>query len=517
MKKIVHFFVIFVCAVFLYTTDLYAKQRLEYGEPLYTYTGENGLNIISFSENWSTEQRLAEIYYELLNNFHGDEINYLECIYIYPDSPDGINGAYYESSTINIDGKYEYGNDSYIEIFNANYYNDISEIAYTLSHEYGHHFTYYYLITSENKYSNQWYDTEYAKIRNLDEYEEVDYGDSSISEYVRQWDIAEIAACDYFQLFASPNAKKSIMYKDITERVQQNSSDYYSSNSFNAMPQENLSIPLATDVDGLYEYWARLAGKNVYQPTIPQKAMPYIKDSQNVYFGDNMRYTIAWTEIPDGEIYEYTVVMYPSGMPFFPTPIKTVKTGEIMEANIGSDVVNTDDGEIYGILDNLKGEYEIRVFTKDRFGFIFDSEVLFYDFTTGLGRYNESTVKHSLNSSNFHSDEYEDDSEDYSQEDYDSDYYLNDYDDYNEDENFRDEYWNDEYFDEYFNQNDEPIDNIVYNNRYSNDLIFISYKYNLPNIKSKPTFLDIFKSNSNRNDIININHIYKNMNSDRNI
>lgn len=398
MKNIIYITLMYVSFTIIYSSTIYAKPRMEYGDALQTYTPIIGPKIVSYSKQWDSAEKLEEVYNELLNNFYSDEINYLDSIYIYPDSPEGINGAYYESSTINNRGKYSYENNAYIELFNGDEYVDISQLALTLAHEYGHHFTFYYLITSENKYYNEWYDTKYAQIRQLHKYEDINYGTLDEISYTHQWDIAEILAFDYVQLFGSELAKKSFDYKDITERINEGIVDYYTPNNFNLLPQENLILPLAADVDGLYEYWLDLAGSYGCQPKLQEKPIPYIKEIEDVYYGDNKKYTIAWTEVPGNKIYEYTLIIYPTGMPFFPTAIKTVVTGEEMEATIGSEVINYDDGNIYGFLEDLKGEYEIRVFVKDSDNFIFSSETLFYDFTTGLSGYNESTVKYTLDS-----------------------------------------------------------------------------------------------------------------------
>lgn len=394
MKKVAFFLMLALSILITNISHSYAKPRFEYGEPIHTYITEVGPDIVSYSKSWNTEDRLKEIYNELLNNFHSNEINFLETIYIYPDSPDGISGAYYESATINNNGKYEYKDDAYIEIFNGDECTDISQLSWVIAHEYGHHFTFYYLITSENKYFNQWYDTQYAKIRQLDKYKEVDYSNSDEDTYIYEWDITEIAAYDYVQLFGSILAKSSVDYKDITERMQENIVDYYEDIGYNSVPQQNLNIPLAVDVDGLYNYWLGLTGHVGNQPILPSKPIPYIKDKEIVYFGENTKYTVSWDEILDGNIYDYTVIMYPSGMPYFPIPVKTVTTGEKMVADIGSAVKYDDNGELYGILECMEGEYEIRIFIKDTQGFIFASETLYYDFTTDLSRYDENIVKH---------------------------------------------------------------------------------------------------------------------------
>lgn len=400
MKKVAFFLVLVMLILTVNFLPSYAKPRFEYGEPIHTYITEIGPDIVSYSKSWNTEERLREIYNELLNNFHSNELNSLATIYIYPDSPDGISGAYYESATIDNNGKYVYKDDAYIEIFNGDECSDISQLAWVISHEYGHHFTFYHLITSENKYFNHWYDTQYAKIRQLDKYKKVDYANSNEHTYLHEWDITEIAAYDYVQLFGSLSAKSSVDYKDITERMQENIVDYYKDSGYNSAPQENLNLPLAVDVEGLYNYWLGLAGYTGNQPTLPLKPIPYIKDKEIVYFGENTKYTISWDEILDGKVYDYTVIMYPSGMPYLPIPIKTVSTGEEMVADIGSAVKYDENGDLYGILECMEGEYEIRVFIKDTKGFIFGSETLYYNFTTNSSRYNENIIKHIVNTKN---------------------------------------------------------------------------------------------------------------------
>ncbi len=387
MRKYTVFIFSFIIASILNVSVIYAEARSEYGEPLQVYITDKGFKIVSFSENWSTEDKLEEVYYELLNNFHSKEINTLEGIYLYPDSPEGTSGYYYEASVTSKDGKLQYGNDAYIEVFNTDYYTDISQMAWVLSHEYGHHFTFYYLINVENKYYSEWDKTGYAQIRNLADYPKVDYGEMGKVDYSHKWDITEIAAEDYIQLFGSKLAKSSVDYLDVSERLDMNVSEYYySTNSYNLYPQENLELPLASEVEGLYEYWIEIAGFTSVSPSISKKPVPKITEVKSVYFKENKRYKLVWDEIPDDNEYEYTVVMYPTGIPFLPTPIKTVYTGENMEAYIGSDV-RLDIENPIGILEKFDGEYEIRIFVKDRAGFMFSSETLYYDFTNEISRY----------------------------------------------------------------------------------------------------------------------------------
>lgn len=401
MNKILKVIAVSAALVIVNATALYAKPRVEYGQPVKTYTSTEGLDIISYSQKWNTQEKLAQVYDELMNNFHSKELNYLDVIYLYPDSPDGANGYYYEAATISNEGKYVYGNDAYIEIFNADDYSDISQMAGVLAHEYGHHFTYFYLITAENKYSDQWYDTGYARIRQLDRYDAINYNNNDTDEYVHAWDITEIAAEDYVQLFGSPAARQSVDYKDVSERLKDNLSEYfYFDNSYNLLPQENLNLPLATEVDGLYNYWLNLAGYTAAQPSLVAKPIPYISDVEEVYFDNNKKYTLRWNEIPDGKKYEYTVVMYPKNMPYFPIPIKTVKTGEEMVAFIGSDVKYESKDDAYGILEQFDGEYDIRIFVKDMNNFLFSSLTLYYDFTNEFSYYDAGVIEYANSQNN---------------------------------------------------------------------------------------------------------------------
>lgn len=381
MKRVVIRLSLFAFLFFLLQTGSLAKPRDGYGKPLGMYKGEKGVSIVSYSYNWVSEKSLKAIYNELLKNFHGEEIYYLSNIYIYPDSPDGITGSYYEDYEINSEGKYVYKDGRYIEIFNGNKYTDVSQFAEVLSHEYGHHFTLYYLLTKENKHFNQWKDTKYAQIRGLKDYKEVEYFSVNDRSYIHKWDVSEIAAEDYVQLFGSPNAKKSTDYKDVQERVEQNIKESsYSSDSFNLIPQENLSIPLAADVHGLYLYWLELAGYTSLEPRLPEKPKLTIKEHKEIMPG-HLQYEVTWDPISDNKSYEYTLVTYPSENNIFPRPVKTVQSGEKMKAYIGSAISNNRNGTTNMILDDqYVGEFYFRLFIKDQRGFMFSTVPIKYNF-----------------------------------------------------------------------------------------------------------------------------------------
>ena len=85
MKKLVFFIVSLIMVIVFNVNFIYAEARTEYGEPLGVYVTDKGFKIVSFAENWSSKEKLEEVYYELLNNFHSEEMNSLEGIYLYPD------------------------------------------------------------------------------------------------------------------------------------------------------------------------------------------------------------------------------------------------------------------------------------------------------------------------------------------------------------------------------------------------------------------------------------------------
>lgn len=173
-----------------------------------TYKGtESGVTFESYSPKWNTAEKLKALEDELLRNKYGEEIKLLGKIIILPDYlPNNKNvlGQYIAS--------YQYTNtsvkllpDRKIYLFGGNDYTTPEAMAFVLSHEYGHHFTYYYLLNKENKRPGTWLTSAYAKARGFGDYSRVH--DSVTGEY--EWAMSEILAEDYVQLFGSANAIKN--------------------------------------------------------------------------------------------------------------------------------------------------------------------------------------------------------------------------------------------------------------------------------------------------------------------
>ncbi|HHT51251.1 MAG TPA: hypothetical protein GXZ78_07295 [Eubacteriaceae bacterium] len=357
-------------------------QPIVSAEILYdSYKGPLGIEIKSYTSNWRGD-KLKDIYTELLNNTYGEEIDYLSTINLYPNNPFGgeeeglYHGAFISKSFLN-KTNYKMKNNRVIDLFNMDKKNNIDEIAKTLSHEYGHHFTLYYLLKGEKKTFDQWQETKYAKIRGL-------AGDARVRhDYSNghQWNITEIAAEDYVQLFGSPNAKRPYFYDDIITRAKKQESEgiiKWSNHIYNVYPQENFYIPLANDILGLGDYWASLSGIDI-KDTVPLKgsrvSLTEVKD-----LGHNKKqFIIRWTENNENTGLLYTLVAYDEGQQQV-IPIKTVKQGEELMAVIGSTKI-TNKNEIIYYSDTFTDQSKsIRVYTMNNNGKVVSSNTINLDF-----------------------------------------------------------------------------------------------------------------------------------------
>lgn len=380
MKKISIniFFITFILVLFtknVFANDVSTVLNFENkNKVVATYT-VNNLTITSYSKSW-TKPMLQKLYQELLNNFHGDELEYLSDIYIYPDSPEGVNGLYYDNIYLQ-NGEYVLGKNACIKLFNADRYNSIEKIAYTLSHEYGHHYMIYNIMKKENIYYADLRKCKYVKVREL-ENEPVIY-DNTKNGYIYYWDILEIMADDYVQLLGSSNAKKSYHYKSIDELLKEGKGLYENVPAFNLKPQLNPYLPLAADVKGLYSYMLNLSGftSSLNPPEKPK--LDKIAITKTI--DDKPTYTVSLQKPLSEEVFEYTLVIYPKDNPFVPYPLKTFTSKEPLNVVFGSYAIKQKDGSIKSISQNLEGEYTLRLYIKDARNFMYSIEPITYDFT----------------------------------------------------------------------------------------------------------------------------------------
>ena len=381
VKSVYRCMLLVIIMSLIITKAVFAQSRPGYGKPYASYTAPEGFTVTSYASNWNTTSKLKEVAKELLANEHGEEIAYLKNIYIYPDSPDGILAYTHFDLTRNYLGNYQYQDNAYIEIFDGNHYMNMREMAWVLSHEYGHHFTIYHLINKENKFFNKWQTTGYARARNIVTHQEIVYQADAIGDCYK-WDIMEIAAEDYVQLFGSPNARRSVIYKDIQQQIdEQITSQFNYVTAFNMKPQDNLGLPLAADVRGLEQYWRNLAGlPKQTSNAVPREPNLRLISKKDVGSG-RYQYKIGWDQLAGNEGYEYTLISYPDGAYEFPYPIKTVRPGEPTWAIVGNGLkTHVATGKQELVLDDYSGRYTFRLHMKDKYNKIYSSNPLHVNF-----------------------------------------------------------------------------------------------------------------------------------------
>ncbi|SJZ91466.1 hypothetical protein [Garciella nitratireducens] len=379
MKKYFLIIGIILMIHFYFTGNVQAEQVL-----YDTYKGELKIEIRSYTPNWRGE-KLKQVYEELLNNAYGEEIKYLSTINLYPDNPYGgeeeglYHGAYQKKSFLNY-SNYTMQKNRTIDLFNMKEKNDIQDIARTLSHEYGHHFTLYYLMQYEGKTFEQWRDTDYAKIRGLTQDKRVrnDYSNG------HQWNITEIAAEDYVQLFGSLTAKKPTYYDDIVERAEKQTLDKklnWNNRIYNIYPQENMNIPLANNIFHLREYWEKATKLKVNsgnQP--PESVIVGLTEVRDLGY-NKKQYVLQWTKSLDQDSSEllYTVVAFDDKQQEL-IPIKTVRESQELKAVLGSIKIIQKDKIVFYSDTFVDSPKTIFIFIMDEQGNIVSSNGVKIDF-----------------------------------------------------------------------------------------------------------------------------------------
>lgn len=333
-----------------------------------------GFSIVSYSNKW-TGEKLVEIYNELLNNAHGEEITYVSEIDVYPagsdlDSKDtrilGTQSSKQEYFPVFFDlpslvpNTLKYSikpNVSVIELFNMDKYDSAAQAARTIAHEYGHHFTeYYFLKDSEDPLESEYYD-----LRDLsDAGHDVVFDDWDTYIENHQWEIHELAAEDYVQLMGSPNAKQTQEYMDRYDLLRAGEDDYdpvINDRVYNAFPQENIYLPTADEVPGLGDYYYSFIDDE-NSPASLEPAdfkLKITKRSKNGY----RYYDITWTKTSVDKNALYTLVCCNTdGAPIW--PVKTVYGNEEPIAKVGTPSIKRD-MYIYYWPDNIPKEDRIFV------------------------------------------------------------------------------------------------------------------------------------------------------------
>jgi hypothetical protein len=168
-----------------------------------SYKGEkSGVTFESYSNAWKLD-KLKLLEAELLKNKHGEEMAKLGKIVILPHfaAGDNVLGQYMANYKLE-KSKASLLSGRTIYLFGGDKLTKITDMAYTLSHEYGHHFTFAQLIDKENRIPSVWKSSQYATKRGINNHSQVH--DDPYGEYI--WGTPEIFAEDYVQLFGSETA-----------------------------------------------------------------------------------------------------------------------------------------------------------------------------------------------------------------------------------------------------------------------------------------------------------------------
>lgn len=351
-----------------YTDSIYEKdeQHEAIGVPLTAgaveelsdsvYKTPLGFSIVSYSNKWKGK-KLVEIYDELLKNVHGKEITYVSEIDVYPggselDSNDtqiaGTQSSKQEYYPVFFDfpsivpSTFKYSvkpKVSVIELYNMDEYDNASQAARTIAHEYGHHFTdYYFLKDNETALKSEYYNL--RKLEDTGHEVVFDNWEDYMANY--EWDIHELAAEDYVQLMGSPNAHKTAQYKDIKAISKlKNYQVEHNGNLINLLTQNNIYLPLADQVTGLRDYYYSFIGlKNEYKPL---DSIDFRLNKQKL---SSKSYKITWKKTSIDKNSLYTLICYNSKGEIF-WPVKTIRGNEEPSAIIGEVTVRKDYAEHY--------------------------------------------------------------------------------------------------------------------------------------------------------------------------
>lgn len=314
----------------------------------HTYYPSAGPTMLSNTDQWD-QTKLKALYEELMQNQHGEEMNSLYKVYVHGEASQNAAADHLNSNekidfkivfpaipdSCKIQFKQVMGT---INLYDGDQYTTIDSMAFVLSHEYGHHYTFYYMFDDDTTAL----ESEYAKLRQIPG-DKVEIVRSAIDDdyYINNhhWYLQEIAADDYVQLMGSPTAKKIINYSDINDILHGASSEwtYY---SINGTPQENFLIPLAYETEGLYDYYYSFIDSNLAMTThqkIPITITIQRKSKYHELINGSLTciyYEITWDKVY-GEDVVYTLVYYDPDNYDYVMPLKTVYSNQSALAYLG--------------------------------------------------------------------------------------------------------------------------------------------------------------------------------------
>lgn len=334
-------------------TGLPVSQKMQYPTAVDVYQTPMGFSIVSFSQNWTGES-LKDIYNELTANKHGEEMYAISEVMLYPgESALGSGGSvagthvtqqknfsvYFHLSGLAPDSlQYNFASvQSTIELYNMDEYDAVSEVARTISHEYGHHYTMYYFMPSDEAAKT----SEYYVLRGVDSFDHDVFYDIE-SEYYENhmWSLYELAAEDYVQLMGSSGAKQQREYLDVYDVLDnynkfKDYTAYADASVSNVYPQENIYLPLADEINGLRNYYLSFIGEHSDAQDLDHTDFN-ISMTEHEQYGYTY-YEITWDKTTKDSDALYTLVCFSDNGDIF-LPVRTVHGDETPIARAGTAV-----------------------------------------------------------------------------------------------------------------------------------------------------------------------------------
>ncbi|MBQ7161065.1 MAG: hypothetical protein IJR90_05105 [Clostridia bacterium] len=329
-------------------------------EDKYVFISPEGIVFHTKCDAWD-EENLKLLYEELLLNRHGEEIYSLSEVVVYPQD-DEYAAATHQQTTVSADFRLHLPcmpdwsifnlkeNSGVITLYSGEKYTTPQEMASFLSHEYGHHYTFYYIFSAKKE--SEYWNTEYAVLRGLTS-ENSFVSKRDYTKYVENHKdyLIEIAAEDYLVLMGSPNSRSISEYKDVVEQINGNESDKYITR--NARPQENMLLPMAEDVAGLADYFYGFIGEKAPEMLTERDfnirlARHSISYDLTIGHRTYVNYTVTWDK-PFGDEAVYTLICRGEDDDEY-RPVRTVSGSEKASATIGS--VTRERGSSVRILDD---------------------------------------------------------------------------------------------------------------------------------------------------------------------
>ncbi|WP_299088478.1 hypothetical protein [uncultured Metabacillus sp.] len=251
-----------------------------------SYQSPEGIQFLSYSEEWD-QAKLIDLYQQLVKNKHGKEIYSLQEVSI-------IGGTHSSSFT---KGSY-HALTSSITLYQGDTYTNPTDYAETLSHEYGHHFAYFYFPSHHLPFSK------WLTVRGIEAPELQWDAFWNYNEKFHAYYPQEIIADDYVLLYGA------------THKVEVD--DVYSNEAFYLRTEhENSQLPNVLENSKLHSYLEEESGMKIDESRLLQlpkladwnhSTLSFqISDKPNVAYRLNLEFHQSGGKASDGwELYEIT-------------------------------------------------------------------------------------------------------------------------------------------------------------------------------------------------------------------